>query len=92
MLVSPYSYFGLFSDALSGLNPYRTNPNNLVCAGSNFFSCAQAFAIATGYASYLADGIGYAAGVGAALRYIFQCSLTQQPIMVYSAGWMGHGF
>jgi len=55
--IIPYrgAYFGLF-DTLSGYNPYQQSDNALLRAASKF-GCAQASAIAAGYASYPFDTV-----------------------------------
>jgi len=55
--IIPYrgAYFGLF-DTLSGYNPYQKSENNFQRAASKF-ACAQASAIAAGYASYPFDTV-----------------------------------
>jgi solute carrier family 25 (adenine nucleotide translocator) protein 4/5/6/31 len=55
--IIPYRgvYFGLF-DTLSGYNPYQKSENSFFRASSKFV-CAQASAIAAGYASYPFDTV-----------------------------------
>ena len=55
--IIPYRgvYFGLF-DTLSGFNPYQRDKSNVLRASSKF-ACAQASAIAAGYASYPMDTV-----------------------------------
>lgn len=57
MGIIPYRgvYFGLF-DTLSGYNPYQTDENAVLRAGSKF-ACAQTSAISAGYASYPMDTV-----------------------------------
>jgi len=55
--IIPYRgvYFGLF-DTLSDFNPYQKDTNSILRASSKF-ACAQASAIAAGYASYPLDTV-----------------------------------
>jgi len=55
--IIPYrgAYFGLF-DTLSGYNPWERDSSVILRAGSKF-ACAQASAIAAGYASYPFDTV-----------------------------------
>jgi len=55
--IIPYrgAYFGM-NDSLSGINPFKKDPNNFIRLAS-VFACAQTAAISAGYASYPFDTV-----------------------------------